>query len=141
MQRYIWKINNSLTRFVGISLDWTAFLIFEFVIRFSIFSFVTVSKTKEEFVPSICFVIKIILGWFWYLQIAFSIGSCELSVVLRNSCWVVKPKLGTIFTKKLLKKLATSSSSFISTPFSLKTIFLTDFISLEKRGLTIAQNF
>ena len=51
------------------------------------------------------------------------------------------PKLGTIFTKKLLKMLATFSSSFISTPFSLKTIFSTDFILLEKRGLTVAQNF
>ena len=50
------------------------------------------------------------------------------------------PKLGTIFTKKLLKMLATSSSSFISAPFSLKTISSADFILLEKISLTVAQN-
>ena len=51
------------------------------------------------------------------------------------------PKLGTIFTKKLLKMLGTSSSSFISAPFSLKTIFSAEHILLEKGGLTEAQFF
>ena len=51
------------------------------------------------------------------------------------------PKLGTIFMKKILKMLATSSLSFISAPFLLKAIFSADFILLEKRGLTVAQIF
>ena len=52
------------------------------------------------------------------------------------------PKLGTIFRKKLLKMLATFSSSFLSTPpILLKAVFSTDFILLEKRGLTVAQIF
>ena len=37
--------------------------------------------------------------------------------------------------------LATSSSPFISAPFSLKTIFSTGFILLEERGLTVTLNF
>ena len=51
------------------------------------------------------------------------------------------PKLGAIFTKKSLNILATSSSPFISFLFSLKTIFSVDFILLEKRDFTVAQNF
>ena len=50
------------------------------------------------------------------------------------------PKLGTIFTKKSLKILATSSSPFISLPFSLKTIFSADFVLLKEISLTVVQN-
>ena len=47
------KQPNSLTNFVGISIDWSAFLLSKFGISFAVFFFVTVWKENEELVPFI----------------------------------------------------------------------------------------
>ena len=61
------KQPNSLTKFVGISIDWAAFLLSKFVISFAVLSFVTVWKENEELVLFIWFLIAMTLGWFSYL--------------------------------------------------------------------------
>ena len=61
------KQPNSLTNFVGISIDWAAFLLFKFVISFAVFSFVIVWKKNEELVPFVWFLIAVALEWFSYL--------------------------------------------------------------------------
>ena len=42
---------DSLTNFVGISIDWAAFLFAKFVTSFAVFSFVEVWKNNGELVP------------------------------------------------------------------------------------------
>ena len=61
------KQPNSLTKFVGISIDWAVFLLSKFVISFAVLSFVTVWKENEELVLFIWFLIAMTLGWFSYL--------------------------------------------------------------------------
>ena len=61
------KQPNSLTNFVGISIDGAAFLLSKFVVSFAVFSFVTVWKKNEELVPFIWLLIAMTLGWFSYL--------------------------------------------------------------------------
>ena len=61
------KQSNSLTDFVGISIDWAAFLWSKFITSFAVSSFVTVWKENEEVVPFIWFLIAMSLAWFSYL--------------------------------------------------------------------------
>ena len=62
-------------------------------------------------------------------------------VLLKKMWLLVMPILGTIFTKYLLKTLATFTSFLIIFPNSSKKMFSADFILLENRGFTVAQNF
>ena len=61
------KQPNSLTNFVGISIDWAAFLLSKFVISFAVLSFVTVWKENEELVLFIWLLIAMTPRWFSYL--------------------------------------------------------------------------
>ena len=92
-----------LINFVGISVNCSIFLGSNKLIIFVILSFRTCWKEKEEFKFCIIFLIEIMLGWFWYLAIAFSIGSFSFSVFIMKLWLVFIPKVGTMFTKKLLK--------------------------------------
>ena len=115
------KQPNSLTNFVGISIDWTAFLLSKFVIRFAVFSSATAWKENEELVFFVRFLIAMTLGWFSYLYIAFSIRLWEMFVALRNSCSVFIPKFGTVFTKKIIKNIC--DFLFISYQFTILICF------------------
>ena len=92
-----------LINLVGISVNCTIFVGSAKLIIFVILSFRTCWKEKEEFKFCVIFLIEIMLGWFWYLAIAFSIGSFSFSVFIMKLWLVFIPKVGTMFTKKLLK--------------------------------------
>ena len=88
-----------------------------------------------------CLLIQVILGYKLYLSIILSKGSSEVFLLLKKMWLLVMLILGTIFTKYFIKTLATFTSFLIISPDSSKKMFSVDFILLENRGFTVAQNF
>ena len=72
-------------------------------------------------------------GWFLYLSIIFSKGSPEVSMLLKKLWLLVIPTSATIFTKYLLKTLATSTSFLIISPDSFKKMFSRKCLSVNMR--------
>ena len=103
-----------------------------------ILSFGMCWKEKERSEFSTNFFIEIMLEWFLYLAIAFCIGLFSLSAFVKKLWLAFILKLET---KNLLKILANYLLLFIIFPFSSTVMYSVDFILLEKRGFTVAQNF
>lgn len=125
----------SFTAFIGTLELWDALFTSKFRTRFSIYVFISFSKTKSSPIFALIYNGYIILGWFLYFRCFHSWNF----ILSKNIRYFSVKILCYVGKKKIITVIAVSRSVLINSTFSVKWILTLAAILWDKKDFNVFQ--